>query len=109
VKGTLKAQLLELLVLSSDAIVYARKPWHEDSESLLVVLTEGETPTAALAKEGYAYVLGTGTAQEVVEVFKGREPSEEETWRLLIHYAQFDAFPEWVFEDTGGQSDREVS
>ena len=46
---------------------------------------------------GFEYVLEVHVAKEVMEVFQGKPPSLAEQVRLLLHYAEHDAYPDWVY------------
>lgn len=41
--------------------------------------------------------LEVHVAHEVLRVFDDKPPTMEEKLRLLIHYAENDAYPEWVY------------
>jgi len=47
---------------------------------------------------GLEYFLEVHVAKEVLEVLSGRKASKDEKLRLLIFYAENDAYPDWVFE-----------
>jgi len=94
-------RLEELIVsldgLDEDATICARRPWGAASDAILVHLHDGPIPPD-VKQTGYAYFIDVATAREVMEVFGNRPPTEQEKLKLLLHYAENDAFPEWVYE-----------
>jgi hypothetical protein len=44
------------------------------------------------------YFLEASTAREALAVFDGRATTLEERIRLLLYFAENDAFPGWVYE-----------
>lgn len=49
---------------------------------------------------GFSYFLEIFVAREVLEVLEGKPSTSEERVRLLIYYADNDAYPEWVHQRT---------
>ena len=47
---------------------------------------------------GFEYFLKVHVAKEVLEVLSGRKASKDEKLRLLIFYAENDAYPDWVYK-----------
>lgn len=76
--------------------IFARQPWSADSECMLVDLEEGDKFPKELVAAGFAYFLDVVTALEVLEAFGKRRPKMDEKLRLLSHYAEHDAYPDWV-------------
>ena len=76
--------------------IFARRPWTADSECMLVDMEDGDR-VKDVARSGFAYFMDVGTVLEVLEAFGKRRPKLEEKLRLLSHYAENDAYPEWVF------------
>ncbi len=77
-----------------------RAPWTADSEACVVeVDEEGRIAPDALS-EGFQYFLEASVALEVMEVPRHRptRPTTEEACRLLIYYAENDAYPEWAYK-----------
>jgi hypothetical protein len=79
--------------------ICVREPWTVDSETTVVKLDEeSRLPTDALAT-GLKYFLEATVAREVLDVLRDRptKSSTEDACHLLIHYAENDAYPEWVY------------
>ncbi len=77
-----------------------RGPWSCDSEALIVPLDEeGRLPADAQAN-GYKYFLEASVAREVLDVLQSRPTpsSSADACRLLVHYAENDAYPDWVYK-----------
>jgi hypothetical protein len=79
--------------------ICVREPWTPEAEARVVAVDEqSRLPTDALA-DGYKYFLEASLAREVLEVLHDRPSpsSAEDACKLLIHYAENDAYPEWVY------------
>ena len=80
--------------------ICARQPLTADSEATVVALDEeSQLPATALAG-GLKYFLEAYIAREVLAVLRKRStnPTPEEACKLLIHYAENDAYPAWVYQ-----------
>ena len=82
---TVADAIAALDTLDEDDVIYARKPW---------------SPTAAamigpddLEPAGFEYFLEVSVAREVLE---GPLLTLDERVRLLLHYAEYDAYPDWL-------------
>jgi hypothetical protein len=84
--------------LSDDDVIFARTPWTLDSDAEIGPLDADLRVPVAITQRGLAYFLEASTANEVLEVFGDREPTAEQRRRLLMFYAEHDAFPDWVYE-----------
>jgi hypothetical protein len=77
-----------------------REPWSAEAEARVVDLDEeSRLPSGALTG-GYKYFLEASIAREVLDVLSNRpsKSSQEDACRLLIHYARWDAYPDWVYQ-----------
>ena len=77
-----------------------RAPWTADSEARVVEHDEeGRLPPDALS-DGLKYFLETLVAVEVLEVLRDRptKSTTDDASRLLLYYAENDAYPEWVYK-----------
>jgi len=80
--------------------IFARKPWTIDAEAKVVPLDdESRAPSEAVA--GMEYFLEASVAREVLEGLAARPSgtSSAAGCKLLIYYAENDAYPEWVYGD----------
>jgi|SRR5579864_1583828 len=76
-----------------------RPPWTADAEARVVELDEEyRLPTDALS-DGLRYFLETLVAQEVLDVLRNRptKSTTDDACRLLLYYAENDAYPEWIY------------
>lgn len=90
-------EALEKLVgCGDDAVVLAKPPWTLESEALIDVLDEQCRVPRDLDQQGYKYVIDAPVAREALEVFHGRLPPSNRLQEFLLHYADNDAFPNWV-------------
>ncbi|MFO0760080.1 MAG: hypothetical protein U0359_26590 [Byssovorax sp.] len=83
--------------MSQDAVLCVRPPWARESEAIVIEPGEDGIPQR-VKDEGFVYFLETSVACEVLGVFGDREPTQEEKLRLLIYYAENDAYPDWVYQ-----------
>jgi hypothetical protein len=81
--------------LDDEDIIYVRRPWTSDADC---TVTRYGRATGTSSGDGMEYFLEASTAREALAVFGGRATSLEERLRLLIYYAENDAFPDWVYE-----------
>jgi hypothetical protein len=84
--------------LSDDDVIFARPPWKLDADADIGPLDTDYRVPAAITQRGLAYFLEASVANEVLQVFGDREPTADECRRLLMFYAEHDAYPDWVFE-----------
>jgi hypothetical protein len=89
--------LTGIVALSDEECIFARKPWNSTSEAIVAKLTEDFRVPASVSTTGLEYFLEVSVCQEVLEVFGDKPATNEEKQRLLIFYAENDAYPEWVY------------
>ena len=82
----------------STKTIFLRSPWTADAEARVVEQDEkGGLPQDVLS-EGLKYFLEISVAIEVLEVLRDRRKSTtEDACRLLLYYAEYDAYPEWLW------------
>jgi hypothetical protein len=95
---TLKEVLNQIDRLTEDDVIFAKRPWHMDCEAMVAQLTENFGTPASVTESGFKYFLDVPVAREVLEVFGSKTPSEQERRELLLHYAEYDGYPTWVYE-----------
>jgi len=77
--------------------IVAKKPWSASSESMLIRLDKNHRVPAEALDRGLSYFLEVGIALD--EVLSGWPSLPlEQRIKLLIFYAENDAFPEWVYQ-----------
>jgi hypothetical protein len=82
------------------ATICARRPWTAASEAVLVNLEAGPLPDD-FKQNGYAYFLEVLVAREILEDAPGPPLTDDETFGLILHYAENDAFPDWLHGRAG--------
>lgn len=87
----LKDILCSIHGIEDDLVIYAKKPWCDTADTLL------SPATAIPIDNNYEYFLEVFVAKEALEVFEGREISDDDLFKFLIFYAENDAYPEWVY------------
>ena len=80
-----------------DLCIVAKRPWHKNSEALLVQLTEDYRIPADAHNQGYEYFLEVHVALE--EVLEGLlyKLTLEQRFEAVLFYAENDAYPEWFY------------
>lgn len=97
--ATKLAELLDHIhELPDSECIFARKPWPADSEAVTALLGEKHEVPSDITTLGFEYFLKVHVAKEVLEVLSGRKVSKDEKLRLLIFYAENDAYPDWVYK-----------
>lgn len=79
--------------------IFVRGPWAAEAEALVVQLDEESRPPADAEAAGHKYFLEASVAREVLDVLRSRptKSSTDDACKLLIHYAENDAYPGWVY------------
>jgi hypothetical protein len=93
---TLKDAVERLEELDGEDVIYVRRPWSPAAECQTA--RYDPSVTTGRQRDGMDYFLEAGTAREALAVFDGRASTLDERLRLLIYYAENDAFPDWVYE-----------
>lgn len=88
---------LEALPIDSELTICARRPWTANSEAVVTKLTDELKVPPEVTARGFDYLLEVDETLSVFGVFSGPAPTLEEKIRLLIHYGEHDAFPDWVY------------
>jgi hypothetical protein len=93
---TLKDAVERLNELDDEDLIYVRRPWEGAAECIIVRYER--SVTTGRQRDGMDYFLEGSTAREALQVFGERSTTLEDRLRLLIYYAENDAFPDWVYE-----------
>ena len=94
----LQELIANLEQLDDDYIICVMKPWSPEASARLTLPNENEAVPDELKLCGFSYFLEVHVAKEVLEVFGAKPPSVDEKVRLLIEYAENDAYPAWVYD-----------
>jgi hypothetical protein len=89
--------IANLSELDEEGVICVKRPWTARTEAQLVVPDENLGVPEDVRAASYAYFLEVHIAKEVVGVFGDKPHTLDEMVRLLIHYAESDAYPEWVY------------
>lgn len=95
---TLDETVRQLDSLDKDAILCIRRPWTHHAECVVTAPDEDLGVPSHVKDAGFVYFLEVHVAHEVLGVFGAKPPTHEERVRLLIDYAENDAYPEWVYQ-----------
>lgn len=83
--------------LDDDLVVFAKRPWSVESPAVIGRLTSDFAVPRDMTEAGLDYFLEVSVALGVLEVLRGRPEDPNEYRRLLMFYAENDAYPPWVF------------
>lgn len=83
--------------LDEDGIICVQRPWSGEAEARVVAPDDDLSVPADVQAAGFAYFLEVHVAKEVVGVFGEKPPTLDESVLLLVHYAENDAYPDWVY------------
>lgn len=94
---TLREAVEELDTLGRERVLFVRRPWGPASECVSEPLTESYGIPSAVRDAGFEYFLEVPTAREVLGVLGQRRSNLDSAVQLLLHYAEHDAYPDWVY------------
>ena len=79
--------------------LFARRPWSVSSDFIVHQLTEANEIPGDIAAAGVEYFLEVSVAIEVLALARERAMPPGDAARLLIYYAENDAFPDWAYAE----------
>ena len=95
-------QLSELVAsleqIDHEQIICVMRPWTPDAEARLTPPDDDLGVPDEVKAAGFVYFLEVHVAKEVLGVFDEKPASVDEQVRLLLAYAENDAYPDWVYE-----------
>jgi len=86
--------IAHLSAVPEATFICAQRPWSPASEVRLIPFPEDLRIPDAVKAEGFEYFLEVSTALEILEGFLAQKPTPAQVTRLVIYYAENDAFPE---------------
>jgi hypothetical protein len=90
------SEIVGALPSASDGLcIVAKRPWMPDSEYALIELTADGGVPERIRSSGYEYFLEVDIARDEVLKHAPISTTSEQRVAALIHYAEFDATPEW--------------
>jgi len=84
--------------LSDDKVIFARKPWTLETDADIGMLDADLRVPASITNRGLDYFLEVSVVHEVLGVFETRKSTADERRALLLYYAEYDAYPQWVYD-----------
>lgn len=102
----LKDFVRRLNQLDESAILCVRPPWTSDAECMVIAPDKNLGVPDEVKRAGFAYFLEVHVAREVLLVLDQKGAALEDEVELLLHYAEYDAYPEWVYEQSTGRKYR---
>lgn len=86
--------------LSDDEMIVARRPWTAESQCAIVRPADDLGVPTHVKQAGFEYFLEVHVAKEVVGVLRDRPILEQGKVDLLLFYAEHDAYPQWVYDNS---------
>lgn len=83
--------------MNIESALCLRAPWQGSAECVVVPNEKTGIPHE-IEKAGFSYFLEVAVAKEVLGVLGSRPATRDEKVRLLLYYAENDAYPTWVYE-----------
>lgn len=93
----LQELISKLDAVDEDAVICAKRPWSGVAEAQAVEPNEDLSIPVEITNAGFAYLFEVQVAKQVMEIFGDRAPTLAEQVRLLVYYAENDAYPDWVY------------
>jgi hypothetical protein len=90
----LKEILLKSGELAESDVVYARRPWSLDSEATVESFSKEDHVTRVLPDSSFEYFLEASLIQDISAQASDGGCNEDEVLRVLLYYAEHDAFPQ---------------
>jgi hypothetical protein len=84
--------------LSDDHCIFVYKPWTLQSFATVGPLTSGSRVPQMMANAGFHYFLEITLAKELLSDFADRLTNLQKRRDLILHYAKYDAYPDWLFD-----------
>lgn len=81
-----------------ETVLCVKRPWKPDAECIIVPVYEDDQykVPSHIQEQGYEYFLEVFVVEEVLETPDVKVLSQEDKARVLIYYAENDAYPEWL-------------
>jgi hypothetical protein len=89
---TLTSIIASVDSLSEDAVIYAKKPWLQNSVPLVIEFGENDTVTRTI-EGGYEYFMESWLIKDLLDQLRESGFSTEKKIEFIIYYATNDAFP----------------
>ena len=84
--------------LDGQDVIFAVEPWTFQSEATIGRLDNEYRVPKKITDLGYSYFMDVFVALEVLQGFDHSTLDVQQRREVLLHYAKFDAFPEWANE-----------
>jgi len=101
---TLADAIQEIGTAGDGAVIFARKPWSPFAEAMIASLDYDSGVPTSITDAGFEYFLEAPLITELWDVFEGSPPTLDERVRLALYYAEYDAYPEWVYDRPHGNA-----
>ena len=95
---TLNEAVSRLDSWNEESTLFVRGPWTPLAECVLAELDDGLGIPQEVTLAGSDYFLDVHVAREVLGVFGEKPTPLDRKVRLLLFYAEHDAFPDWAYQ-----------
>ncbi len=93
----LQEVVLNLASLDEDAIICVQRPWSGLAEARVVKANLDLSVPVEITNAGFAYFVEVHVAREVLGILANSAPTLMDRVRLLLDYAENDAYPDWIY------------
>lgn len=83
---------------ADDLCIVARRPWRESSDAMLVHLDDDGGLPCHVKAAGYEYFLEVHIIKDEVLGEWSAVMNSAQRFAVVLHYAEYDAWPEWFHE-----------
>ena len=84
--------------LPEDLVVFAEEPWIPGANAMLLRLESDFPVPEDIKKSTFRYFLELSIIREFIDDLRAAGLTEAEQLKVMIHYATYDAFPDWLLE-----------
>lgn len=84
--------------LPEDLVVFAEEPWIPGANAMLLRLEPDFPVPEDIKKSTFRYFLELSIIREFIDDLRAAGLTEAEQLKVMIHYATYDAFPDWLLE-----------
>lgn len=85
-----------VVTMADDAVIFAKKPWGPESVSVISKFNHKLGVPDELKQSGFDYFLEKPLVDELFLARKERNLSLDQIIELVIYYATYDAYPDWI-------------
>jgi hypothetical protein len=104
-KGTsivkLEDAIFVVIQMPEHSAVCAKEPFFRGAEAVVTTLTAEYAVPPEVLEAGYKYFLEGSEVEELLAMLESKAASRGTAAEFVIHYATFDAYPNWYYDLPG--------